>query len=595
MKQQFLDTLQKGNLVTIVFGNQFFNQNETGTVASCDQEAVTLYTEEGTCIIAIDMIQFAKILQQANAPVAIIPTPVVEVTALDLLANVVNFLKANGSTAFKNKVTGIADAMRNGLKSNTLSHKFHDLQRRLLNLAKQGDHDLSQVLLATLYFLADHHDKAITTLSQVQLPQPLATGLEEILSQFPEGYQNLCKVTVEAAKPTEPAIEADNDGEIFGIITSFNPNTGYGFMKEGKNDRFFHICQVDDQDLRLRQALHNDTWNGLEVSYLLGLNAHGEAATDLQLVSSEPVSQEYATGFISRFDRFENLGTIRSGNKSYTFYFDAIIDPYLSAYYDYSFNPQEQDVRFQIKTAKNGKKVAFNVCHASTHGTETNVPSYGNVDPKLLQQWLNNHATADQNEDPFAQYRFFPLPLASDHQGATVAPKQHLEAITPPAVTVAEVAFRGTAKEWMSYTKDQLTACERKLRHFFASVFSHVENYHYSDLQDDPTSVLKALKNCHPQLRFNEHLLMKNFEKLGKYDGNPNILNVLTMGFLTTAICENWDTKFKRYFRPANFDWRSALAKLTEVRDLLSHGNADKIDLATLKETCKICIDIVNM
>ena len=112
-------------------------------------------------------------------------------------------------------------------------------------------------------------------------------------------------------------------------------------------------------------------WNNLEVSFTLGeslVKPGHTAATSIiltekgfgdanNIIANIGKTGTIQTGFVEVFFPDYLTGRVQAGGKKYNFGVNAIIDPWLKAYYMECFSPEVQDVSFEISGAK-----AINIC-----------------------------------------------------------------------------------------------------------------------------------------------------------------------------------------------------------------------------------------
>ena len=174
-------------------------------------------------------------------------------------------------------------------------------------------------------------------------------------------------------------IPADKNNEILldkdiiykGTITYYNSKGGNGWIKSVDGESiYFYIRQVKDAELQ--RILATETNFKRKVTYTKGINYMGNLAADaIELDEKEHEnnikSEQKYEGFINDYDIDKQRGWISSGDESFNFQFNEIVDPLL--YADIMSQPYltlDLTVRFNArdyisKKTKKKSRIACNI------------------------------------------------------------------------------------------------------------------------------------------------------------------------------------------------------------------------------------------
>jgi len=217
----------------------------------------------------------------------------------------------------------------------------------------------------------------------------------------------------------------NTNGRIVGYIFKFDSEKKYGFISPNHYFYITQICDNSEKGILLRKMLSAGYWDGLEVYFSLGKSptqTGSTAATAIELTEKGYVEAlnriatankvvEPQKGFVEEYFPEHMVGRIQSSGKKYNFKLNAIVDPWLRAYYEQSFSPREQDVTFEA----HGKN-ARNICWLNPDEDERQLfaGSLSSVDQEKWETFLskgNSRIEITLSEtDPYMSYSYRDLP-----------------------------------------------------------------------------------------------------------------------------------------------------------------------------------------
>lgn len=259
----------------------------------------------------------------------------------------------------------------------------------------------------------------------------------------------------------------------FGFIEEKETDAN-GFVRSKGTDCYFHIKQVLDEDIDLRQALYCGQWKGLDVRYLNGIGQKGRSASAVELTERGRAeackrlsrfrmhgtpTHDKLQGRIVHYEHDIAWGCIERDGKTYGFYLKAVMDPFLRAYLNDTFDFGERDQRmvtFEVETARNGKEVATHVASAEPFSDEERQSwlHHRNVTKEEERAWEARQAASSAededmeedpgnylapDEDPYANLTFEALEPWSAAPPAAASPQSAVLPAASPAAPVSPV------------------------------------------------------------------------------------------------------------------------------------------------------------
>ena len=242
------------------------------------------------------------------------------------------------------------------------ARKDPDVLETLLDLNK-NDPDRCECIASCAYALFTASGGMLR--SDLPLHCSAYDAAKQLLSSIPDGWrgrETAVSYWKEFQSYSYPKTSAEPVtcacGTLTGYVNVFNHEEKWGFISP---NHYFYIKQVRDDSERgilLRKMLEAGLWFRLEVSFRIGESAirpGTSAATSIELTENgyrealeRSNSQEQKGSIDAYFPEYED-GRIRSSDgKLYEFKWESIIDPWLRAYYSKNFEPQNQDVTFDV-------------------------------------------------------------------------------------------------------------------------------------------------------------------------------------------------------------------------------------------------------
>ncbi len=386
-----------------------------------------------------------------------------------------------------------------------------------------------------------------------------------------------------------------------GIVSLFNTTYKLGNIKYDDKTIFFSIRQVREEEVELRMLLANLNFEDLEVEFELGFNNKGIAATNIALsqkglsLAQKKLTHQELQGFIAHYDNDEQWGYIRKDNSTYPFKPKNIIDPYLRAYFRYSYYEDiDFNVNFEIGQF-NEKKIAINISKQEpfTDSEIQHLTDY--IFEEDLQKWseyLKQKESYVDIHDPYEQYLFYDLSKTnSSPEELDKLKNQHLEQNT--FISEKSVYKITQSQKLVSATKINIEKCEEFLKHLFIREYYKLEKYTYNYIVSKPEEVANKIKIDYPDLNINLELMTKFCQGVSDFKEEPTLLDVLTLGYIIDVIITNWTYRFARFFKKAITEENLSQIKL--VRNALSHGQADIIGDAKISKANEYCIAVCKV
>lgn len=223
-----------------------------------------------------------------------------------------------------------------------------------------------------------------------------------------------------------PEKEPDPDQDQVTTIAWFAADKNFGALTE--DNLFFHVAQVKEEDYLLRTALANNQTLGIEVSYLLGSNNRGKAATDISLTpqgrkdlearlqAPQPTAEPPITGDVIDFNNFSQFGRILSNGVIYNFILASIEDPWLRGFFENC--PSQCDQRVTFTPGQRGQKKTAQNIQRSTPFTPEEQAYFAHLVSKddvahweQCQQGLTPEPEDSADlESPYERFPFVSLP-----------------------------------------------------------------------------------------------------------------------------------------------------------------------------------------
>lgn len=238
------------------------------------------------------------------------------------------------------------------------------------------------------------------------------------------------------------AVIEKKDAVYKGIISYYNKNGGNGVIKNSDGGSiYFYIKQVKDLDLQ--RILATEANYKRKVTYTRGINFKGEIAADsIELDGVEDVviiEPEYEyEGFFEDYDIYKNMGKIRSGNKVFNFFFDAVKDPLLYAeILSRPYSVLDLTIKFNArdyksKKTKKSSKIAYDICGVKEYSQQQidDFISQRYVTRKEVDEWLG--VAPEKNTGYFRATEYEPL------EGTIIGNEDRREVKKTSGISVAE-------------------------------------------------------------------------------------------------------------------------------------------------------------